>query len=158
MRLNDAVFGLLLMVLSAWLFTVAEGFRGLPGVPYGPKVFPQVVCAVLFGAGLLLTVKGLREWRLQPLLVLDGWARSPRAWLVIGTLVGGLLFYIFAVDALGFLITASLVLMALLAVSRERGRLLSSGIVAVTFPVVVHFVFARLLRVPLPDGLLTGLL
>ena len=63
-----------------------------------------------------------------------------------------LVFYVFAVDRLGFLPTAAaIVLTASLALG---ARLRLAVPLAIGAPLFVHLVFAKLLRVPLPSGLL----
>ncbi len=64
---------------------------------------------------------------------------------------GLLLFYVLAVDRLGFLVTAAaIVLMASLALG---ARLRLAVPLAIGAPLFVHLVFSKLLRVPLPPGL-----
>ena len=63
------------------------------------------------------------------------------------------MFYIAASDRLGFLPTAVVILMALFSVLRvPPGR---AVLVAVIATLVIHFAFYKLLRVPLPWGVLT---
>ena len=80
--------------------------------------------------------------------------RSPRHVLAFAVLVGAILFYILVADRLGFLPTAALVLMALFLVLKvPPGRAVLIAAIAV---LVVHFAFYKLLRVPLPWGVLQG--
>jgi len=65
---------------------------------------------------------------------------------------GVLVFYIFAADTLGFLIAGSLLLLVLfvkLGVPR-----LTAVVVAIAATAGIHLLFYKLLRVPLPWGLL----
>ena len=65
-----------------------------------------------------------------------------------------LIAYMLVVDALGFLIAAAILL---LVASRALGASWRLAIgVMLAAPPVVHAVFAKLLRVPLPDGLLAA--
>jgi putative tricarboxylic transport membrane protein len=71
----------------------------------------------------------------------------------LAVLLGSVVFYILVSDALGFLITAVLMLMALFrSLQVAWGR---SAFWAVVATLVVHFAFYKLLRVPLPWGILT---
>ena len=72
--------------------------------------------------------------------------------LALVVLLGSILFYILASDALGFLPTAAIILLALLLVLRVRPP--TAVAVAVIATVLVHFAFYKLLRVPLPWGVL----
>ncbi len=83
----------------------------------------------------------------------DDWVRSPRHVLSLAVLLGSVVFYIAAVGWLGFLPTAALILLALfLVLGVPPGR---SVLIAIVATVVIHFAFYKLLRVPLPWGLLT---
>jgi putative tricarboxylic transport membrane protein len=63
-----------------------------------------------------------------------------------------LLLYVVAVEPLGFLPTAALVIAAAALALGASWRLMLP--LAVLVPFAVHAVFAKLLRVPLPDGVL----
>ena len=67
--------------------------------------------------------------------------------------VACLLFYIFASDFLGFLICGILILSAMFAALEVRAKWILPIAVVVTF--VVHTIFYKGLRVPLPWGLFT---
>jgi putative tricarboxylic transport membrane protein len=65
-----------------------------------------------------------------------------------------LLFYVFAVDRLGFLPTAAAVILVI-ALALGAGWRLALPVAALA-PLGLHLLFAKLLRVPLPDGLLAA--
>jgi putative tricarboxylic transport membrane protein len=154
MKLNDAVFGLLLMLLGGAVLFAIQGYPKIPGQPVGPALFPGLVAAGLCICGVLLAAKGLRERKDQPWLAWDDWVRSPRHAVALAVLIGCILFYIFVANALGFLLTAPLILLALLLVLRVRP--LTAVTVAIVATLLVHFAFYKLLRVPLPWGVLKG--
>jgi putative tricarboxylic transport membrane protein len=153
MKVNDAVFGLVLLVLGAAVLFAIQGFPKIPGQPVGPALFPGIIATGLCVAGALLVLRGLRERSRQPWLVWDDWIRSPRHVLALVVLLGGVVFYIGASNWLGFLPTAALILMAMFSVLRvPPGR---AVLLAVVATLVIHFAFYKLLRVPLPWGVLT---
>jgi putative tricarboxylic transport membrane protein len=154
MRLNDAVFGLLLMILGGAVLVAVQGYPKIPGQPVGPALFPGLIAAGLCICGVLLVAKGLRHRREQPWLVWDDWVRSPRHILALAVLLAAIVFYILVSEHLGFLITAALILTALFLVLRvPPGR---AVLIAIVATLVIHFAFYKLLRVPLPWGLLKG--
>jgi putative tricarboxylic transport membrane protein len=63
-----------------------------------------------------------------------------------------LLFYVLAVDRIGFLPTAALVVLTTSLALGARLRLAVA--MAIGAPLFVNLVFSKLLRVPLPSGLL----
>ena len=153
MKLNDAIFGLVLLALGVAVLFGVQGFPKIPGQPVGPALFPGIIASGLCIAGVLLIVGGLRTQRGQPWLAWDDWVRSPRHVLALVLLLGSVLFYIFAADALGFLPTATLILLLLFTVLRVPAP--RAALLAVVAALVIHFAFYKLLRVPLPWGVLT---
>ena len=155
LKLNDAVFGLLLFALGAAVLLGVQGFPKIPGQPVGPALFPGLIATGLCVAGLALTVRGWRLRREQPWLAWDPWVRSPRHVLAFAVTVGSVLFYILLSEPLGFLPTAALILLAMFLVLRVRP--LHAVVIAVVAAFAIHFAFYKLLRVPLPWGVLKGI-
>jgi putative tricarboxylic transport membrane protein len=154
-KINDAVFGLVLALLGAAVLLAIQGYPKIPGQPVGPALFPGIIAAGLCICGVLLVVRGWRARGEAPWLVFDDWVRSPRHLAGLAILLGGIVFYILAADRLGFLPTAALILLALFLVLKvPPGR---AVLVAILAALVVHFAFYKLLRVPLPWGLLKGI-
>jgi putative tricarboxylic transport membrane protein len=154
MKLNDAIFGLLFIGLGGAVLLAVQGYPKIPGQPVGPALFPGLVAAGLCIAGVLLVVRGWQQRATQAWLVWDDWVRSPRHVVAFATVLAGIAFYILASGRLGFLLTAPLVVLAALLAFRVRpGR---AVLVAVAATLLVHVAFYKLLRVPLPWGLLQG--
>ncbi len=152
MKLNDAVLGLLLLVLGAAVLFIVRDYPTIPGQDVGPAMFPGLVAVGLCIGGILLMVRGWRVRASVPWLVMDDWVRSPRHVLALVLLIGSVLFYIFAAQQLGFLICAALILIALFQVLQvPLGR---SVLIAIVAALVIHFAFYKLMRVPLPWGVL----
>jgi len=122
-KLNDAVFGLLLTLVGAAVLVAIRGYPKIPGQPVGPALFPGLIAAGLCIAGLLLIARGLRHRGEQPWLAWDDWVRSPR-------------------HALALLVL--------------RVRPVLALVIALVAALLVHTAFYKLLKVPLPWGLLTG--
>jgi putative tricarboxylic transport membrane protein len=154
LKLNDAVFGLLLMALGGAVLFAVQGYPKIPGQPVGPALFPGIVAAGLCICGVLLVARGWRRRREQRWLAWDDWVRSPRHVLALAVLLGAIVFYIAVAEKLGFLPTATIILLALLLVLRVPP--VRAIVVAVIAVLLVHTAFYKLLKVPLPWGLLTG--
>ena len=54
MKLNDAVFGVLLLVLGVTILFVVQAFPKIPGQQVGPALFPGLIAAGLCIGGLIL--------------------------------------------------------------------------------------------------------
>lgn len=161
MQLSDRLTGPVIATLGA---AAAYGGSLLPNVPgqqVGPNVFPMVVGSGLVVCGLLIAFGIGRSFEDEAEADL---ARSEAAkgvvepapahysgWLTL--LPPALLvFYTLAVDPLGFVPTAALMIVALcLAFGGSLRLAIPLALIAAAF---VHLVFYKLLRVPLPPGLL----
>ena len=153
MKLNDAIFGLVLLALGAAVLFAVQGYPKIPGQPVGPALFPGLIAVGLCICGAMLVWSGLRNRATQSWLAWDEWVRSPRHVIALAVLLGAIVFYIAASNWLGFMPTSLIIMTAfLLALRVPPGR---AVIVAVIATLVIHFAFYKLLRVPLPWGLLT---
>ena len=152
MKLNDAVVGLLLLALGVAVLMAVQTFPKIPGQQVGPALFPGLIASGLCIGGLILLWRGWRARAIVPWLTLEDWVRSPRHQSAFAVLIGSVLFYILASQKLGFLPTSSLILIALFSVLRVP--LTRSVPIALIVTLLIHFAFYKLLRVPLPWGVL----
>lgn len=151
MRINDAVSGIVLMLLGLAIVWHAQSFPEMPGQNYGPALVPGVIGVGFMVCGAVLIAGGLRARALEPWLHLEPWAASPARLLDAASVVGGLLFYILVSDWLGFPITA-MALLTFWMVRFRGGHLLSSLPIAAGATLVVDYAFRSMLLVPLPIG------
>jgi putative tricarboxylic transport membrane protein len=161
MFIPDKVTGLFLVGLGA---AAAYGGSLLPPVPgqqVGPNVFPMVVgvglaicgAMIAFGVGSVLEQEAEADLAAHSVKLEPEPTASP---LLNGakTLLPPalLLAYVFVGDRFGFVPTAFCIV---LAISLAMGARLKLALpLALIAPVIVHLVFLKLLRVPLPPGLL----
>jgi putative tricarboxylic transport membrane protein len=157
MRLPDRVTGLFLVGLGA-----AAAYGGwllppVPGQPVGPNVFPLVIGSGLALCGLAIAF-GIghsfeEEEHINP--VEGGETRPPTGKLYgLRALLPPalLLFYVAVAERVGFIMTAAIIVFVTATALGARWRLALP--LAVLAPIVVHLIFSKLLRVPLPIGLL----
>ncbi|HKB54433.1 MAG TPA: tripartite tricarboxylate transporter TctB family protein, partial [Ramlibacter sp.] len=78
MKVNDAIFGLVLLVLGVAVLFGIQGYPKIPGQPVGPALFPGIIATGLCIGGVLLVIRGLRASDEQPWVVWEDWVRSPR--------------------------------------------------------------------------------
>lgn len=154
MKLNDAILGAILFALGAIVLFAVQGFPKIPGQQVGPAIFPGLVATGLCIAGAMLVAKGWRARAEAPWATVAGWARSPRHAAGLAVVVGSIVFYMLASEPLGFLPVSAIILVAnFLVLKVPVGR---AVLVAVIATLAIHFAFYKLLRVPLPWGLLTN--
>ena len=153
MKIPDTVFGLIFLALGTLVLFAIRGYPNIPGQPVGPALFPGLIAVGLCITGLMLVIKGVRQKTIAPWFAWEDWVRSPRHVLALCVLLASVVFYIAFANSLGFLLTSLLILIALFRVLHVAWR--RTLIVALVATLVVHFAFYKLLRVPLPWGVLT---
>jgi len=158
MHLPDRVTGLFLVGLGAAAAYGGWQLPPVPGQPVGPNVFPLVIGTGLALCGLAIAFGiGHSFEEEEELIPVEGGQPTPPP---TGKLYGLrallppalLLFYVVAADRLGFIITAALIVFATSTALGARWKL--SLPLAVLAPIGIHLIFSKLLRVPLPAGLL----
>jgi putative tricarboxylic transport membrane protein len=127
-----------------------QGYPAMPGQKFGPAWFPGLIAVGLIICGALLAIQSLRVP--APALSVPPWMRSARPLIGVASVIGGLLFYAFAADAVGFYPTALLILVLWMRVLGASWRVTLP--VALIATVVIHLSFYKLLRIPLPWGIL----
>src|SRR4029079_19796442 len=110
MKLNDAVWGALLILLSATILFLIRNFPNIPGQKVGPALFPGLIAAGLAVCAVFLIVKGLssraKGLERARMVELDSWTRSRRHVLAFVAVIGVNVAYILLVDTVGFIITS----------------------------------------------------
>jgi putative tricarboxylic transport membrane protein len=156
MKLNDAVWGALLILLSAAILTHIRNFPAIPGQNVGPALFPGIIAVALAVCALLLIAKGVAARRhggeRAHWIELEGWTAMRRYVIAFAATIGVNVFYIALVEKLGFIPTAVVYLGTLFAVFRVSPKWIVPLAIGVTL--VIHYAFYKLLRVPLPWGVL----
>jgi putative tricarboxylic transport membrane protein len=157
-KLNDGVWGALVLLLGMAILVAIRDFPTIPGQQYGPALFPGVIAVALLVCGASLVYKGFAARAPHAggrrFAAWDDWIRSPRHAVAFAVVIGVNVLYIALADWLGFIIASVLYLGALFAAFGVRSRLVVPLAIVVTL--VIHYAFYKLLRVPLPWGLLKG--
>jgi putative tricarboxylic transport membrane protein len=162
-RIDDTIWGAALVALGGTVFVHVQRFPSIPGQSVGPGAFPGVLGVALALCGVLLLVRGLRaRWAAgagggarPPWVEWPDWFGAPRQRLGFVVLVAVCLFYLLAAGRLGFIPCGTVFLTALMVVLQVRpGRALLLGVV---MTLLIHHVFYKLLKVPLPWGLLESI-
>jgi len=152
MKFNDALSGAALVALGTVVLWHIQGFPPMPGQKFGPAWFPGLIAGGLVACGALLIAARLRADTAESLFALPDWTRRARPLASVAAVVAGLLLYVFVVDTLGFHITAAALLLAWSRLLGASWRLALP--VSLAAAVVIHLAFYKLLKVPLPWGLL----
>ena len=160
MRLSDKTTGLFLVGLGSLAAYGGWLLPPVPGQQIGPNVFPLVIGLALAACGVMIALgigQKFEEEAEAELAAIEGPPPEPetasllsRARVLLPPVL--LIFYVLAVERLGFILTAAIMTFA---VAKALGARLQLAIgVALLAPIGAHLIFAKLLRVPLAAGLL----
>ncbi|MBW8906664.1 MAG: tripartite tricarboxylate transporter TctB family protein [Betaproteobacteria bacterium] len=125
-----------------------QSFPAMPGQKFGPAWFPGLIAAGLVLCGALLVLSGWRSG--EALLTRPAWMSERRAATGVVAVVAGILFYVVAVDRLGFHVTGVVLLAVWIRLLGASWRV--TALVAPVATLAIHFAFYKALRVPLPWG------
>jgi putative tricarboxylic transport membrane protein len=153
MKVNDIVSGLLLIIFAASMMAYTTTFPPFPGQKYGPSLFPRILGVGIIICGALLVRRGVALRTTGQSLAYIGDAYKPwRGWASVLMILGSIIFYIAFSNILGFVITAFIVIFALL---WWFGNTVSQSLlIALVAVLAVDWFFGWLFRVPLPLGIL----
>src|SRR5687768_7021721 len=155
MRLNDALFGAGFVLIGAVVFVSTLRFPRLDGGAPGPGLFPQVVAVLMIVAG------GVLAWSARPRRAAEARAAPLTAVApglgargVVNTLMvfAAIIAFMVVSPPVGFLVTSFAILFALM--WHLGTRPLRAALAAAGLTLFVYVLFGKVLRVPLPLGVL----
>jgi putative tricarboxylic transport membrane protein len=152
MKFNDMFSGAVLMAMSLLILLTVKDYPDIPGQNIGPGAFPGLLAALLALCSALLMWKGWRTQRQTHWLVWGNWMRSALHLRNFCITIACLVFYIMASDFLGFLISSTTVLATMFTALGVRWKW--TLMLSIIITLVVHTIFYKALRVPLPWGIL----
>lgn len=148
MGIRDRLVGAGFAGAGALMLLATLNFPPMEGGHPGPALFPRLLAGLLIVCGGMMALR--RPRGLEP--ASSAWAGARRQGLANALCaVGGVLTYLWVVDTLGFVVTATLLTWGLM--WRLGVGVVRSLLVAGPFVAGVYSLFAKLLRVPLPTGL-----
>lgn len=160
MQLSDRATGSVLIVLGVLATYGGAQLPPVPGQQVGPNVFPMVVGIGLLLCGAMIVLGIGHSFEEKPVIETlteeieeeqhVHFARRSGLWVLMPPAL--LFFYVLASERLGFVPTTAA--MAFVAAWSLGATMRIAVPVAIAAPIAVHLVFAKLLRVPLPAGLL----
>jgi putative tricarboxylic transport membrane protein len=151
MKFSDVINGTLVMIAGIAIFLEARTFPAVPGQRFGASFFPSVVGGVLAFAGLALALSAVLRGEYKPYATAPEWIQSRKKLFSFILIILSVLFYIFAVEYIGFIVTIILIVFGL-QVWLGAGKV-RSMLVAIGSSLVFYMIFSVLLRVPLQSGI-----
>ena len=151
MKISDTMVGAGFVAAGALIVAGTLNYPILDGGHPGPSLFPRILGGLMAAFGGLVSLKGIRARDVGDDVDLFHLYRNPSFINAMFVLVG-VAAYILFVEKLGFLITGALLLFVVM--WRLKVPPIKALLVAVMFNGVVYFLFVKIMRVPLPLGLL----
>ena len=151
MRLNDAIIGLIAIVVGIGVLVHVQTFPLQEGGRPGPSLFPSVLAGLFMIAGVYLFITGRRECKDEPWCTKLPGLNARGIGNIIITLLA-IVFYILVSETLGFLLTSFIIMVGLMIMLKAKIKYAIP--VAVVMTVFAYLVFHKGLLVPLPRGYL----
>lgn len=149
MKKNDTVFGCVFIALGIFIFTQTVFYPSLEKGHPGPGLFPNLLAIlfIIFGGVLILKAKRFSTAEMKE-AALPAQQKVINAFFVLGIII----VYVAAVDKVGFLVTSAVLLFGLM--KKLGAPVLRSAIASVCITLFINIMFLKILRVPLPPGIL----
>ena len=162
-RLAEILLGLGLVALGLFFAVETTVIKVAPiYAKVGPTVFPWIVAGALILLGAIFAIQAWRSER-RPAsgpIPGQGYPATPPAppsdWRALLLISAALLLQAVLFKLLGFVITATILFMAVAYAFGSR-RFLRDAVIAILVAVIVYVGFTRGLRLQLPPGLFAGL-
>ena len=150
MKKNDIIAGLIFVALGIFIFTQTVSYPSLEKGHPGPGLFPNLLAILFIAFGGVLIFKARK-----PASLPEGGPEIPatpkrifNALFVLAIIV----VFVAVVSFVGFLITSAILLFVLM---KKLGvTILKSAIASVVITLFINLMFSKILRVPLPPGIL----
>ena len=155
MKINDTLSGAAIAALGATILIHVQSFPPMPGQKVGPAMFPGLLAVGLLICAACVIWRGLKTLKTEGWLELPAWFRQRRIALGFALIPVVLIVYAAVSEALGFLPTGIAFLYTLFWVFGVKPRVALLVAVGGTFG--IHYIFYKLLKVPLPWGVLKSI-
>lgn len=148
MKRNDIIAGGIFIALGIFIFTQTISYPSPEKGHPGPDLFPNILAILFITFGGALIFKARKPSLKDEVEIASGPKRVSNALFVLGIVVA----YVALVDSVGFLITSAVLLFILMKILGVT--VLRSAIATITITLFINLMFSKILRVPLPIGIL----
>ncbi|HHU06851.1 MAG TPA: tripartite tricarboxylate transporter TctB family protein [Clostridiaceae bacterium] len=148
MVLTDLISGIVMLLISIYVYVSALSFPIAEYQQAGPAFYPQIMAVGLAIVSVILilrSIKRLKNGEMGPEVIV----RNPK--LVLAAMLATVL-YVLVLKTLGFIITTFLYLAALVILMRPEKKMLINLVIAAVMTLAVYAIFAGLFSASLPRG------
>lgn len=153
MKTSDTMVGAGFVAAGALIFTATLNYPTLEGGHPGPSLFPRILAALMVGFGTSLAAPAVLALRKKPSNATQAPpGLGPRGVVNALLVFTAIVVFMLVSPVLGFLLTTAAILLGLM--SWLGTPVLRAALAAVGLTLFVYVIFGKVLRVPLPLGLL----
>ncbi|HWB46948.1 MAG TPA: tripartite tricarboxylate transporter TctB family protein [Hyphomicrobiaceae bacterium] len=156
MKISDRLFGVAFLIIGTAVAAYGLSLPTMAGQAYGAGIFPTVIGCCLALAGGVLSAQGWMRRKQEALVTLEGWTRSSQRLINVALTVGCILAFAIGIRQLGFAVLAAATITILL--GRFGQPLWRASLVGLVAATAFQLLFVSVMRVPLPPGILYGLI
>ncbi len=149
---KDLIGGGIFTALGIFIFILTLRFPSLEGDHPGPGLFPAILAVLFVFFGGIVLYRGFRPVTEDGTEEGVGESTPPENYFNPLFVLALIIAYMILSDWLGFLITSCLVLFLMM--NRLRVSFWRSIFISILLTLFVNIMFSKILRVPLPPGLL----
>lgn len=151
MLINLRIIGLLAVLGGIAVYVGTLGFREIPGQIFGSAFFPRILAGALILCGGALAARATPGDAISVGPMLRGWSG-----IKVVVVLASIIIWTSVAPALGFIPTTALLIagLALLAGGSAVPSLATGSAVSI----ILYLIFGKMLRVPLPRGVIESLL
>lgn len=159
---GEAAFTLLLPLFAGlYIWQAMQVTEPPSNISIGPRTFPLLVGWAMLATSLLLCwkllVKALGGQASQEeFLPVDDEETAIRDWLAVAVVVGVIVFLCAALEPIGFVVSI-FIFLSVLSNFFSPKRWITNTVISMLFSMFFYWLFTRVLEIPLPNGILTGL-
>lgn len=155
LKVTDFTLGLMLLVVAAAMAIAALSFPPMPGQAFGPKLFPNLVAGGFALCAFALIRRAGKAKALKLGVVTPDWWNEPGRRGNLAILLGSIVAYTLLIERVGYVLTTFAMMVLLM--KRLGASWRATLLAAFVGTAVTYLLFAYWLRVPLPSGLLNGI-
>lgn len=157
--MRDVYAGLGFIIAGVVIIITAQQFPTLPSLQYGPSLFPSLIGGGFCIGGAVLAFSAL--WQRKKVFAheVQGTPETAKPEgeklnlaLILPPLA--IVFYIFASDYIGALLSMIIIMLVLMLVRKTKPYI--AVITSIVVSGIIYFIFSRYLLIPLPQGILLG--
>lgn len=156
MNVSDRLFGVVFVLLGAIVAVYGLNLPRMVGQPFGAGLFPLVIGCCLCLGGAVLSIEGWQRRGGEALISIADWGRSPPHLINLALTIGCILAFALGIRQIGFAVLAFFTIAILLA--RFGQPVWRAALIAMVAATAFQILFVSLMRVPLPPGILLGLI